>query len=49
MKVIVPFNGKEIEIKNQVPISETIIVGKVPDTAISLGLDNAGFKIPSGK
>lgn len=49
MRVIVPFNGKEIEMKNEVPISETIIVGKVPDTAINLGLDNAGFKISSGK
>lgn len=49
MRIIVPFNSKDIEIKNEVPISETIIVGKVPDTAINLGLDNAGFKLPNAK
>lgn len=49
MRIIVPFNSKDIEVKNEVPISETIIVGKVPDTAINFGLDNAGFKLPNGK
>ncbi|MBC2581165.1 sporulation protein YunB [Clostridium sp. DJ247] len=49
MKIIIPFNSKDIEVKNEVPISETIIVGKVPETAINLGLDNAGYTLPNGK
>lgn len=49
MRIIVPLNSKDIEIKNEVPISETIIVGKVPDTAINLGLDSAGFRLPNSK
>ncbi len=49
MRIIVPFNSKNIEITNEVPISETIIVGKVPDTSINMGLDNAGFKLPNSK
>lgn len=36
MRVIVPFNSKEVEITSQIPISETIIVGKIPNTAINL-------------
>lgn len=49
MKIIVPFNSKDIEVKNEVPIAETIIVGKVPETAINMGLDKAGFKLPNDK
>lgn len=30
---------------SEIPISETIIVGKVPQTAIDLGIDNAGFRL----
>lgn len=47
MRIIVPFNSKNIEVNNEVPISETIIVGKVPNAAINLGLDNAGVKLPN--
>lgn len=49
MRIIIPFNSKDIEVKNEVPISETIIVGKVPETAINLGLDKAGYMLPNGK
>jgi sporulation protein YunB len=49
MRIIVPPNSKNISIKNEVPISETIIVGKVPETSINLGLDNAGFKLQNQK
>jgi sporulation protein YunB len=49
MRIIVPFNSKNIEVTNEVPISETIIVGKVPGTSINMGLDNAGFKLPNSK
>ncbi|MGL5086392.1 MAG: sporulation protein YunB [Clostridium sp.] len=37
MKVIVPLNSKEVEVTTQIPVSETIIVGKTPDTSIDLG------------
>ena len=36
MRVVVPFNSKEVEITSQIPIAETIIVGKIPDTSINL-------------
>lgn len=36
MKVVVPLNSKEVEVVCQIPISETIIVGKIPSTAIEL-------------
>lgn len=49
MRVIVPFKSSNIEVKNELPIAETIIVGKVPETAINLGFENAGFKLPSGQ
>lgn len=34
MRVIIPLNSQEIEITSQIPIAETIIVGKIPNTAI---------------
>lgn len=36
IKVILPTASSEIEIKNQVPIAETIIVGKVPQTSLQI-------------
>ena len=36
MKLIVPLNSRDVEIVSQIPISETIIVGKIPNTAIEL-------------
>lgn len=36
--------NKEFEVKNIVPIAETIIVGKTPNTILSLGLDKATYK-----
>ncbi|MCF0147734.1 MAG: sporulation protein YunB [Clostridium sp.] len=36
MKLIVPLKSREVEIVSQIPIAETIIVGKVPETAIDL-------------
>ena len=36
MKLIVPLNSRDVEITSQIPISETIIVGKIPNTAIEL-------------
>lgn len=37
IKVIVPLNSKEVTVTTQIPVSETIIVGKTPDTSIELG------------
>lgn len=36
INVIMPFTHNEIEVKNVTPIAETIIVGKVPRTSLSL-------------
>nr|WP_307861356.1 sporulation protein YunB [Clostridium tetanomorphum] len=45
IRVIIPMRSNDIEVKNEIPISETIIVGRIPETSINLGLENAGFKI----
>lgn len=36
VKIVMPLKNEEIEVETEIPISETIIVGKIPDTAISL-------------
>ena len=40
LKVIVPLNIKEVEVTSQIPVSETIIVGQIPTTAIDLNNKN---------
>lgn len=45
MRIIVPFDSNNVEVQNEVPIAETVIVGKVPNTAINFDLKNAGFKL----
>lgn len=40
MRVIVPFHSDEIEVTCQIPISDTVIVGKIPDTAINMNSSN---------
>lgn len=37
MRVKVPLNSEEVTVKCEIPISETIIVGRIPDTAIDFG------------
>lgn len=39
VKIILPFQSYDVEIATQMPVAETIIVGKVPETAIQLDLD----------
>ncbi|MEG1003914.1 sporulation protein YunB [Clostridium sp.] len=36
VKIIIPMYTKEIEVDTQIPLSETIIVGEIPDAAIQL-------------
>lgn len=36
MKIVVPLNSRDIEVACQIPVAETIIVGKIPNTAIEL-------------
>lgn len=40
VKIIIPLASNEVEVRNEIPIAETVIVGKIPRTAISLDLDN---------
>jgi sporulation protein YunB len=47
LKIIIPMKNDDIEVKSEVPIAETIIIGKVPDTSINLDLKGAGTKINS--
>ncbi|MDU1411778.1 MAG: sporulation protein YunB [Clostridium sp.] len=39
VRIVLPFTSSEIEIVSQIPVVETIIVGKVPSTAIQLDLN----------
>lgn len=45
LKILAPLKNGEIITRNEVPIAETIIVGKTPDSTINLDLKNAGFKL----
>jgi sporulation protein YunB len=47
VRVIIPLASNDIEVRNEIPISETIIVGKIPNTAINLDLQRAGFMLPN--
>jgi sporulation protein YunB len=47
VRVIIPMKSNDIEVRNEIPISETIIIGKVPDTSINLDLQSAGIKLPN--
>ena len=41
MRIAVPFNSKEVEVTCQIPVSDTIIVGKIPETAINMNGSNS--------
>lgn len=41
MRIAVPFNSKEVEVICQIPVSDTIIVGKIPETAINMNGSNS--------
>jgi sporulation protein YunB len=45
LKVIAGLKNDSIEVKGEVPIAETIIIGKVPDTSINMDLKGAGSRI----
>ncbi|SUY47414.1 sporulation protein YunB [Clostridium putrefaciens] len=38
IRVVIPFNSSDIEVICEMPVSETIIVGKVPRTSVDLDL-----------
>ncbi|NOH16277.1 sporulation protein YunB [Clostridium cochlearium] len=44
IRIIIPLNSKDIEVKKQVPISETIIVGRVPESSINMEIGETTFK-----
>ena len=37
MRLIVPLASKDIDLTCEIPVSETIIVGKIPDTSVNIG------------
>lgn len=45
IRVIIPLKSNDIEVANEVPIAETIIVGKTPNTAVQLDLNGTGYSI----
>ncbi|MDF2504184.1 MAG: sporulation protein YunB [Clostridium sp.] len=49
VRVVFPTNISKLEVKSQIPLAETIIVGKVPSTALQFDLQRAGFDLPAQK
>jgi len=45
VRVMIPLKSNDVEVSSEVPIAETIIVGKIPNTAVQLDLGGAGFKL----
>lgn len=45
LRIIIPMRHDDIEVKGEIPIAETIIVGKIPNTSINLDLNNTGFRL----
>jgi len=45
VRVMIPLKNNDIEVANEIPIAETIIVGKTPNTAVQLDLNGTGAKI----
>lgn len=48
IRMFIPLKSKDILVTNEVPVAETIIVGKVPTTAINLDLSGTGISLPNG-
>lgn len=46
LRVIIPLRSNDIEVMHQIPICETVIVGKVPDNAINFDMKGSGFTLP---
>lgn len=46
VQIMFPMNTTEITVKSEMPIAETIIIGKIPDTALQFDLKSAGFMLP---
>lgn len=44
VRIIIPLSSVDTEIYSEMPISETIIVGKIPESSIQLDLSKAGYK-----
>lgn len=49
IRIIIPLASTDVDIVSELPVAETIIVGKIPKTAIEMDLNDAGFKINSGE
>ena len=48
VRVMIPLKNNNIEIDNEVPIAETIIVGKIPNNAVQLDLNGTSNKLGNG-
>ena len=36
MRIALPFNSRDVEVTCEIPVSDTVIVGKIPETAINM-------------
>lgn len=44
IRVMIPLKSRDVEVKKRVPIAETIIVGKVPESSINMEIGQTTFK-----
>lgn len=45
IRVIIPTESEDVELINEIPVCETIIVGKIPQNFLGGDLDSSGFRI----
>lgn len=44
IRIIFPIKSFDVELNTEMPIAETVIMGKVPDTSIQMDLSDVGYK-----
>ncbi|MDT8717456.1 sporulation protein YunB [Clostridium sp. 19966] len=47
MRIIAPTDSSDIQVNNEVPLSETVIIGKVPNTSVNFDLERSGTTLPN--
>ncbi|KGK88079.1 sporulation protein [Clostridium sp. HMP27] len=45
IRVIIPTKSEDVQILSEIPVCETIIVGKIPENFLGGSLENSGFRI----
>lgn len=49
VRIMFPLRYEDISVSSEVPLTETVIIGKIPDTALQMDLGNSGYKLKNGQ